>query len=71
MGCEVKAKSEDQARDDLLNAAAAWVESRGGSVVVVGGIRIITWPEEGEFKFTVGVRCTGRKPQSEDGNANS
>ncbi len=50
--------------DDTHNLQAAvirWVNSHGGSVVVVGGCGIVQ--EEG-FNYYVCVKCTGRKPEA-------
>jgi hypothetical protein len=47
---------------NLLNAATDWVRSRGGDVLVIGGVEVQRWPEDLEFTFRVAVRCTGRSP---------
>jgi hypothetical protein len=52
----------DVATNRLYEAVAAYVEKNGGSVVVIGGIQIQEWPGDGKFKFTVAVRCSGRRP---------
>ena len=46
----------------LYRAVANYVKQAGGEVLVAGGIQIIQWPVDGKFRFTVGVKCTGRKP---------
>lgn len=46
----------------LYRAIRRYVESKGGSLMVIGGIETQEWPGEGEFKFRVAVRCMGRKP---------
>lgn len=48
--------------DRLYKAVANYVKMVGGSVVVIGGVQIQQWPGDGEFRFTVGIRCSGRKP---------
>ena len=48
--------------DDLYKAVQAYVENRGGQILVIGGIQLQQWPGEGEYKFTIGVQVTGRRP---------
>lgn len=48
--------------DALQRAVVKYIESRGGSVLVVGGIQIQQWPGEPSCNFTIAVKCTGRKP---------
>jgi len=49
--------------DKLYHAVAEYVESKGGAVIVAGGIQIQEWPSDGPYQFTVAVKCTGRKPK--------
>jgi hypothetical protein len=44
----------------LYRAVVRYVESMGGSVLVVGGIQILRWPGERAGSFMVGVKCTGK-----------
>lgn len=46
----------------LYRAIIRYVESKGGSITVIGGVQIEQWPGDGELKYVVGVRCMGRKP---------
>lgn len=46
----------------LYRAVRRYVESKGGSLVVIGGIETQEWPEDGRFKFRVAVKCMGKKP---------
>lgn len=46
----------------LYRAVVRFVESKKGSIMVIGGVQIGQWPGDGEYKFVVGVRCMGRKP---------
>jgi hypothetical protein len=46
----------------LYKAVANYIERAGGKVLVTGGIQIQQWPGDGKFRFTVAVKCTGRKP---------
>lgn len=48
--------------DRLYKAVAEYVKKSGGEVVVIGGIQIQQWPLDSDFKFTVGIQCTGTKP---------
>src|SRR5438132_1599153 len=45
---------------NLLAATQHYVISLGGKVVIVGGIEIQNWPEDGPHSFRVGIHCTGR-----------
>lgn len=46
----------------LYRAVRRYVESKGGNILVIGGVQVEQWPGEGKFKFVLGVRCMGRKP---------
>ena len=48
--------------DKLLGAAANYIEAKGGKALVIGGIAIMQEPTDGEHRFSVVIRCTGRKP---------
>ena len=50
----------------LYRAVVRYVESKGGSIAVIGGVRVEEWPEERPLNFVLGIRCTGRKPVYED-----
>jgi len=47
----------------LYKAVENYVKSKGGNLVVIGGIQIQQWPGDGEYKFTVGIQCVGHKPK--------
>lgn len=49
--------------DRLYRAVEAYVKSAGGGVMVIGGIQIIQWPDDGKYKFTVGIKCCGTIPK--------
>ena len=51
----------------LYRAVRRYVESKGGSLMVIGGVETQEWPEDGKFKFRVAVRCMGRKPAGKSG----
>jgi hypothetical protein len=57
---------------NLLAAVERYIRANGGKVIVIGGIEIQKWPDDGEFKFKVAVGCSGRqpkKPESKDGQS--
>lgn len=65
VGAAVRRKKKAPMRSpaiDLLNAVGAWVKSRGGEVLVAGGVQIQRWPQDPDHTFLVAVRCTGRAP---------
>lgn len=47
----------------LLKAATRYIESKGGKVIVIGGLEIQTWPLDQKFNFKLAIRFTGLKPQ--------
>ena len=57
------AKKVDRHLDRLYKAVANYVEKRGGKVVVIGGVQVQEWPGDLKFNFTIGIKCTGRRPQ--------
>jgi hypothetical protein len=46
----------------LYDAVRQYVEALGGKLIVIGGVEVQEWPNDGEFRFRLAVRCTGRKP---------
>ncbi len=58
----VKELKNGDVTDRLYAAVAEYIEDKGGSVAVIGGIQIQEWPGEASLKFTVGIKCIGRKP---------
>jgi len=56
-----KISTGDKYTDKLYEAVRNYIESRKGSVVVIGGIAIV---QESPLKFNYGlmVRITGKKP---------
>jgi len=61
------AKGIDRYTDRLYKAVAAYVKNRNGSLVVIGGIQVIEWPGDGVGKFTIGIKCLGKKPVYSEG----
>ena len=56
-----KIKTGKDDTDILYEAVRAYIENRGGSVVVIGGIALV---QESPLKYNYGlmVRVTGKKP---------
>lgn len=48
----------------LFRAVRRYVNANGGSIVVIGGIYVLEWPGDAAGKFTVAVKCLGRKPNA-------
>lgn len=46
----------------LYRAVRRYVEDHGGSVLVIGGIEIQSWPGDPEGAFRVAVRVVGHRP---------
>lgn len=51
--------------DRLYKAVQNYVETKGGKLVIVGGIQIQEWPRDNKGVFYVAVKCLGRKPNLE------
>lgn len=49
----------------LYRAVRRYVESHGGSLLVIGGVQVEEWPGQVKHNFVLGVRCMGRKPTKE------
>lgn len=60
-----KVHKADVAMDMLYRAVSDYLESVGGKAVVVGGIEVMTWPHESEFKFKLCIGVLGKKPGRE------
>lgn len=63
-----KARKKDPLAGDrtptgqLYRAVRRYIEANGGSILVIGGVQLQSWPGDSEFKFTLGVRCMGKRP---------
>ena len=55
-------RTGDRITDNLYNAVRDYVEAKGGSVIVIGGIQIIQMPNDLKFNWGLNVRITGKKP---------
>lgn len=55
-------KQINRAVDNLYKAAAKYVELRGGSILVAGGVQVIKFPESLKYNWTLGIPCTGNPP---------
>jgi hypothetical protein len=51
----------------LYRAVIRYVESLGGSALVIGGVEIQSWPMEFDRTYRVAIRCTGKKPEKSNG----
>lgn len=58
----MKKKDNDKEWTALVKAAEAYVKSIGGKIVVAGPIEIIQWPDDGPYKYTLGIKCLGKAP---------
>ena len=47
----------------LYRAVRRYVESKKGSLVVIGGIRVEHWPGDNEHVYHIAVKCMGCKPE--------
>lgn len=47
----------------LYRAVKRYVESKGGSIVVIGGVSLQQWPEDNTGVFHLAVKFMGRKPE--------
>lgn len=48
----------------LYRAVDRYVKSKGGSLVVIGGIQVQQWPGDPAHSFVVAVKCMGRQQNS-------
>ena len=55
-------KQIDRAVDNLYKAAAKYIELRGGSILVAGGVQVIKYPGSLKYNWTLGIPCTGNPP---------
>ena len=55
-------KTGDKIINKLYEAVRDYVNSRGGKVVVIGGIQTIQMPDDLEYNWGVNIRITGIKP---------
>jgi hypothetical protein len=68
MKTKTKKKKRDPLAGDrtptgqLYRAVRRYVESKGGTILVIGGVQVEQWPGMSELNFVLGVRCMGRKP---------
>jgi hypothetical protein len=48
---------------ELYRAVRRYVQSGGGSIVVIGGIEVQQWPGDNSGVYRVAVKFMGRKPE--------
>lgn len=56
-------KGNDKHIDALYKAVTRYVESRGGKLVVIGGIAVQHWPGDSTAVFHISVKCCGLEPK--------
>lgn len=61
-GAPKAANPEVASLDALYQAVVAYVEARGGRMLVVGGVQVQEWPGGRPGQFLLAVECLGRKP---------
>jgi hypothetical protein len=52
----------------LYRAVNRFVESKGGFIVVIGGVLVQQFPGEPKCNFHISVGCTGQKPEQDKVN---
>ena len=57
-----KINTGDKVVGRLYEAVRDYVETRGGTVVVIGGIQIVQMPDDLKMNWGLNVRITGKKP---------
>lgn len=60
------------ATSQLYRAVRRYVETRGGNIVVIGGVQVQQWPTDARSCFYLAVKCSGsapKKPQRSDAEA--
>ena len=60
----MKIKTGDKTTDNLYEAVKKYVEKRGGSVLVIGGLALVKENPLLKYNYGVMVRITGKKPNS-------
>lgn len=56
-------KKKKDATDKLYKAVIEFIESKGGKVLIIGGVETQHFPEDNKFNFRLAIRFTGRKPK--------
>lgn len=49
--------------EELYAAVRRYVETRGGKLIVIGGVSVMRLPGEPDEAFYLAVKCLGRKPE--------
>lgn len=55
-------KQKKDVTDRLYDAVAAWAKSKGGNIVVIGGIETQQWGAD-PARFVIGIKCLGTAPK--------
>lgn len=48
--------------EHLYKAVVDYVHSKGGKVLVIGGVEIQQFPGDRKFNYRIAIRITGKKP---------
>jgi len=56
-------KTGNKIIDKLYEATRNYIESKGGSVIVIGGMAIMTEPNDSRYNYSLVIRITGNKPE--------
>jgi hypothetical protein len=62
----IKGSAKDRAGERLLKSVAYYVKIHGGNVAVAGHVHVIKWPQDLEFNWTLGIKCTGSPPKAKE-----
>lgn len=57
-----KSKKPKDATDTLYDAVINYIQSKGGKVLVIGGVEVQQFPEDNKNNFRLAVRFMGKKP---------
>jgi len=53
----------DKTTQNLYDAVDKYIKSRGGHLVYIGGVQIMDDPRGLKYNWTLGIKCTGRRPE--------
>ena len=58
-----KFKTGDKTINKLYEAVVAYIEKRGGKVMVIGGVAKMKEPTDLKFNYSLVIRITGKEPE--------
>jgi ABC-type sugar transport system substrate-binding protein len=59
-------KKKKDVTDRLYDAVIDFIESKGGKVLVIGGVETQQFPEDRKLNFRLAIRFTGKKPHARE-----